>query len=551
MKSSQSISPGEGIFNCGRCDQSIAIDVRAAGMEVNCPYCEDEIVIPSFTEASEALSGAVDVSDDKETSSNVDQSSVTGSLLPAPRKKGELPRAPVPDEKSGGYADYRVTSSSPSPIDSVSLISAIARGEVGILKAQKVGRRRVLFGCPFCAKPIDIKLKQQGRELKCKECSGVMIAPHHDAGIEAKMVSGRGGVAGVNKVDLPNVKTDSSDTDFSPNSQSVVKQSQDKTGSSTDRSEHKRKPSAEQPVRYRLNHAREVRLVPRDAVGTDKDVEDMDARMKGGFSIAKKLRLFAVVIMSLSMLGIVAMSLMREDGINEREVSLEQYNNVNNLKEKSGAKDAISLCSEFSLLTTVNQRLKYIRHPNESINRMQRHYAGVLNSFVFPPLNVKSYQENVVNGIRFARMTSLAEEGERQREFFFEVTDTGLLLDWESAVGFCDVDVMEYSSAPSFGPVQMRVLVKPADYFAFAFKDADRFDCYEITDLTSRIRIHGYVETGSAHAQDMRGLHPGEGKAAKGFVYCTLLIRAHESVANRNSLQVTIENLVQDSWLLP
>ena len=443
MKSSQSSNPGEGIFNCGRCDQSIAIDLRAAGMEVDCPHCEDKIVIPSFTEASEALSGSVDVSGDMEMSSTVDHSSMTGSLLPAPRKKGELPRVPVPDEKSAGHSDYRVTSSSSIPIDSVSLISAITRGEVGILKAQKVGRRRVMFGCPFCAKPIDIKLKQQGRELKCKECSGVMIAPDHDAGVEAKTVSGQGGVAGVNKADLPDVKTSSSDTAFSPNSQSLAKQSQVKAGSSTDRSDHDRKPSAEQSVRYRLNNTREVRLFPRDAVGTDRDVEDVDARNKGGGSIARKLRLLAVVIMSLSMLGIVAMSLMRQEGNNERAVSRKQYNNVSNLKERSGAKDAISLCSEFSLLTTVNQRLKYIRHPTESINRMQRHYAGVLNSSVFPPLNVKSYQENLVNGIRFARMTSLAKEGERQREFFFEVTDTGLLLDWESAVGFCDVDAME------------------------------------------------------------------------------------------------------------
>jgi len=457
----------------------------------------------------------------------------------------------VPDEKSGGHSDYRVTSVSPSPIDSVSLISAISRGQVGILKAQKVGRRRVIFGCPFCAKPIDIKLKQQGRELKCKECSGVMIAPDHDAGVEAKTVSGQGGVAGVNKVDLPDIKTGSPDKASSPNSQSVAKQSQGKARSSTDRSDHHRELSAEQPLRYRLNNTREVRFVSRDAVRTDRDVEDVDANSKGSFSVARKLRLFAVVIMSLSMLGIVAMSLRRKEVIKERAVSQEQYNNVSSLKERSGAKDAISLCSEFSLLTTVNQRLKYIRHPNEIINKMQRHYAGVLNSFVFPTLNVKSYQENVVNGIRFARMTSLAEEGERQREFFFEVTDTGLLLDWESAVGFCDVDAMEYSAAPSLDPVQMRVLVKPANYFAFDFKDADRFDCYEITDLTSRIRIHGYVETGSAHAQDMRGLHPGEGKGAKGFVYCTLLIRAHESAANRNDLQVTIENLVQDSWLLP
>ena len=77
------------------------------------------------------------------------------------------------------------------------------------------------------------------------------------------------------------------------------------------------------------------------------------------------------------------------------------------------------------------------------------------------------------------------------------------------------------------------------------------FDCYEITDLTGRIRIHGYVEKGSENAMILRGLHPGGEEASKGFIYCTLMLRASENTANGNARQVKIEQVIKDSWLVP
>jgi DNA-directed RNA polymerase subunit RPC12/RpoP len=554
LKSSQSSSQGEGIFNCVLCGQSIAIDVRAVGTEVDCPHCEGEIVVPSFSKGNTAASGSGDSPIKRDAPQDTGHSALLGSSLPAPRKEGELPRVSVPQEGSGEHPVYRFTSAAPSPIDSAALISAISRGEVGILKARKVGRRRVAFGCPFCAKPIEIKLKQQGKELQCPECSGTMIAPDHDTGLEAQPVSGQGGTAGGHRVELPGVKTRSLQESDSRKYQDAEKPSKVEAGSSGGISAFQ-KTSSEQSFRHRLNNEREVRLVPRDAGGTDRVAGDksgiIEGSGQGSSTFGRKLRFLAIVIMCLSMLGIVIMSLNRGEMLKGQALFQGQSGQEQIAQERSPAKDAISLCGEFSLQSTVSQRLKYIRHPDESIGRMQRYYAGALNSLVFPPLNVKSYQETVINGIRFARMTSIVEPGERQREFFFEVTDTGLLLDWESAVGYCEVDAVEYSADPFTGPVQMRVLVKPAAYYAFDFKDANMFDCYEITDLTSRIRIHGYVEKGSENAMDLRGLHPGGEEVSKGFIYCTLMLRASESTANRNARQVKIEQVVKDSWLVP
>ena len=94
MKFSQSNSAEEGTFDCGLCGQAIAIDVRAVGTGVSCPYCDGEIVVPGFVKAYHAEREAPDksiphqsVADDcpvKETAIDI--------ALPSPRKSGELPK---------------------------------------------------------------------------------------------------------------------------------------------------------------------------------------------------------------------------------------------------------------------------------------------------------------------------------------------------------------------------------------------------------------------------------------------------------------------------
>ncbi len=554
MKFSQSNSPEEATFDCDLCGQEIAIDARAGGTEVSCPYCDGEIVVPDFQKSEDNRGDIKKVP------------STTQSALPSPRKEGESPKVPVLGEGTSELPSYRFTRASPSPVDSVAMVAAISRGELEILKSRKIGSRHVAFGCPFCAKPIEIKLKQQGKPLQCVECSGKMIAPDHDAGIEAQPVSGQGGVAGEKKINLPGIKTKSlqkTDHRRHPSTaaigegegleENITEESLPVTGKDGGRSSI-----------HRLNNDRETKFVPRDAVeaakGMEKQWDESWGMMIEGqqqsqsaqrFLGRRRFRLFAMIIMIASMVLIVVMSLKRSN-LMKGEVGADGRGQGDDFGLREPAQKAISLSGKFSLLSTVNQRLKYVRHPNSSLTRMKKYYAVVLNNTVFPALDFKSYQATKINGIRFARMTSIVDSEARQREFFFELPDDGeLLLDWESAVGYCDVDIMEYSRDPVSGPVQMRVLVKPADYYAFEFANADAFDCYEITDLTSRVRIYGYVESVSAIAENLRKLHDNEREGQKGFVYCTLVLNASEAVDSRGAPQVRIKKMLKDSWLLP
>ncbi|MFP6873100.1 MAG: hypothetical protein VCA55_06265 [Verrucomicrobiales bacterium] len=553
MKFSQSNSPEEGTFDCGMCGQAIAIDVRAVGTEVNCPYCDGEMVVPDFVkvhhaerEASDESiphQSAADDAGDKETARHI--------ALPSPRKPGELPKVSAIADDFQALPSYRFTGAARSLVDSASIVSAISRGEVEILKSREMGNRHIVFGCPFCAKPIEIKRRQQGKQLQCGGCSGMMIAPDHAAGVEVKPVSGQGGIAGGQEIKLPGVKTRSLQKAGSPKTaiEPPVAQGEKQHGDIREESMSKAGATDVGTTRHRLNNGREAKFITRDAAVSGGDIKTNPGTERKTVRWLSKLRFFSLLIMAGGIAVAVVVSINRA---NTRGRAAEQEGKTRGLAGMTTSQKAIELSSGFSILPTVDKRLRYVRHPDVSLSRMKYFYAGLTNNSVFPPLNIKSYQETVINGIRFARMTSVIQPGQRQREFFFELIDDGnVLLDWESAVGYCEVDALEYSRSQPPGAVRMRVMVKPSGYYASEFTDTDAYACYEMTDLNSRMKIHGYAIHESAAGTALRGLHPGAQGGQFGFVYCTLLLRANETADRHNSRQVWIDEVLAPNWLLP
>ena len=218
-----------------------------------------------------------------------------------------------------------------------------------------------LLAVRFCAKPIEIKLKQQGKQLQCVECSGTMIAPDLDTGEEVQTISGKGGIAGSQKVNLPGVKTPSlqkAESLRDPLSRPLVK-SETRHENSPDGIAPVTVATGEGSVRHRLNNDREAKLISPDIVevgqGMENQWDTLDGRGEGSGNWMSRLRFIALIMMPVSMVLIVVMSLKRSNRMEEAAVS-EGSSPGNGFDEKTPAQRAISLSSEFSLLSTVNQR---------------------------------------------------------------------------------------------------------------------------------------------------------------------------------------------------
>ncbi|SVE14231.1 uncharacterized protein METZ01_LOCUS467085, partial [marine metagenome] len=42
------------------------------------------------------------------------------------------------------------------------IVAAICRGDIEIFSAKKIAGGKMAFGCPFCSKPIELKLRFEG-----------------------------------------------------------------------------------------------------------------------------------------------------------------------------------------------------------------------------------------------------------------------------------------------------------------------------------------------------------------------------------------------------
>ena len=307
---------------------------------------------------------------------------------------------------------------------------------------------------------------------------------------------------------------------------------------------------------HRLNDGKVVKLVPRDEAEAGFDLEHAwetypDAH-PGARAWGKRLKRLAIVGMLAVMAAAVAASVVWIIK-SKQEAGPAVAGNGDSAPDESPARRAMRLCQEFSNAVTIRERLKFVRNPTGVSPRMQRYYALPSSGPLLPQPDPLTYLEAEVDGVRFARIESSAGGDGGAQVLFFEIADDGsLALDWESAVAFCDMRLGDFGTAPPPRPAQMRVLVRPSDYYNFEFSDANAFVCYEITDARQNAKLFGYALRDSAVAKALAGLASvGLEDGGSAAVSCTLLLRAVETPKRRDPPQVWIEEFVAEGWLIP
>ena len=133
--------------------------------------------------------------------------------------------------------------------------------------------------------------------------------------------------------------------------------------------------------------------------------------------------------------------------------------------------------------------------------------------------------------------------------YLFEETEPGRwVIDWESAVGYCDTDWKEFAETTPAGSHIMRVVGSPDDYFGGEFEPGQGFLCIKLTDLHGRATIWGYARDDSEI-----GKHLAPRLANGGAVTATLALEFPTQTpgapdARRD--QVWIREIVSGSWFV-
>lgn len=475
--------------------------------------------------------------------------------MPPKRATGELPRggaaelAQAEEQRMQAEQEEREraasTKKSVSPVpgapgsnpeQEAAILGAIARGEIEILKARRQGRG-IVFGCPFCAKPMEIKSRQQGEELTCAECSGKLIAPDLDKEIEAEALSGLGGTAGESRVVLPQKRPG--------------KPPAKAAGSGDDDGEA---PAFDKRADHRLNDSKVTTLVPRDEAEAGFDVEDAwksygdnQPKLKRTGRRLKRLGIFLMIGLIAAATAASLFWLNRDPGSGAGAGGQSE-------EDKTPARKAIDVLDSLRSAITVKERMELVRNPEEAAPRMRRYYSRFVVDAEIPPMDALSYIESEVRGVKLARLTSIIRPGAPVRNYFFELMEDGrVLLDWESAVGYGDMDIIELGNSTPQRPLEMRLQIRPADYYNHEFGNAATHACFQMTDLRGRLEIYGYAMIGGEVEKFLTETHASvAGNDPKAYVNATLVISLPDGHKRRNPMQMRIDSLADaDGWLKP
>lgn len=223
-----------------------------------------------------------------------------------------------------------------------------------------------------------------------------------------------------------------------------------------------------------------------------------------------------------------------------RVAALEEQNDA-----ESRFKETEELVANFLGAKTIEERVKFVRHPERVRPLMEDYYSrnefqsGVFRDVVYyrsVPIENRSFIVLEVNDDEGEKHTLLLEDGEE---------DT--LVDWETYVCFQPVVIDEYIRERPTEPVSLRVRVVSDYFYSYEFDHKEEYLSFALKFNDSDLLLNGYVKRGTELGQRFRKLFP-EGEA-KRWHSLILKVRFLENGQAENS--VLIEDLISTTWVYP
>ena len=446
-------------------------------------------------------------------------------MIPSRREDGHDPKKLSDDSEQD--LKSRIGSGIDGPQRDEEIVAAICRGDLEIFSAKEIGRGKIAFGCPFCSRPIEIKQRFEGKEIVCEHCSGKMIAPDISEGNEAVPLSGSEGTAGQSRVELPKPRGVNDEVSGRIESWN--------DGSANSILIHE--------VQNRLQKKEAPKFISKEEAESGFD---QSSEWKSHLQLSRgkyfHLKRFGVILMIILMLVSTVVLFVKQDKLKSEGHSppvREQVPDNNNY---------LVTLQNFSSSKTHQERLQYVRIPDAVNAKMIEAYADLRDGLVLPSIDLETLSEFSVNGLNFCKIrTSVTAV---PHYLYFQINEGGdVLLDWESAVGYGEVDVRAFSKWPSDRSVRVRVMARPAQFYAHGYNDRS-MDCYALTDLGGKIIMYGYVNSKEEVAELMNGI---DFEGNEKWVPCILDLKAPQFSERRRPMQVLIEdvNILGEGWLNP
>jgi hypothetical protein len=195
---------------------------------------------------------------------------------------------------------------------------------------------------------------------------------------------------------------------------------------------------------------------------------------------------------------------------------------------------------QYYLAPTIEEKLRYVRHPEETRAMMEQYYAkhpieskkcDLITSFTF-----------FTQGDRnFWRVLAIQKNQKREWIFLEQISETEVRIDWETHVHYQPMPWSEYTQKRPLRALDFRISLYPTPYYVGEFVDESRWASYRVTAEGYDEVLFGYVIRNS---EEHRIIEAALEKQSP-FVIATLMIPSDSKVKHA----VVIQKIVSDSYI--
>ncbi|MDA7514403.1 hypothetical protein N8513_00215 [bacterium] len=212
--------------------------------------------------------------------------------------------------------------------------------------------------------------------------------------------------------------------------------------------------------------------------------------------------------------------------------------------EAASTYDAIeSQLGAYFSATTIEEKLKYVRHP-ERVEPLMRDYYS---RHKIIPKEYKSIVEFHIVSLDNRPFTALSVETKDESKklaVLVEKTSEGSKFDWESEVAYQPMSLDEFMEKRPTEAMDFRVYATADRYYAYEFQDEQKWLCYRLSERDGEGYLFGYFprEQEEVVEKVMGSLSPTR-KIAK-----PLVLRLRFRPNGKGPRSVLIEKVVAERW---
>ena len=166
--------------------------------------------------------------------------------------------------------------------------------------------------------------------------------------------------------------------------------------------------------------------------------------------------------------------------------------------------EQVTLCVKgYFSADQIDQRLSYVRQPERVRLLMEKYYqdhpmkTGEFRQF-------EKYSALDIEKVPFVYAKVRLQNKESHDVLLEQMNDGSFRLDWESHIHYQPITWDDFVRQRPAEPMVMRVAIKPDSFYAYEFRDNQKYDCYQLRAQNSDEYIFGYVVKGSELSIQLR-----------------------------------------------